>query len=162
MITQEELKEYLHYNKETGVMFRNTDTPKLNPLFPLGSVATNKYLLINFKGKRYRAHRLAWLYVYGAFPCGQIDHINGNRIDNKISNLRDVSRGENSKNKKIYKSNSSGVSGISWDKRSRKWSVNIKNKSIGSYSCKLDAVATVIRCRKELNFHANHGRRNAL
>lgn len=158
MITHKELKEYLHYDPNTGVMFSYKNRKRTNYLFPLGSVATNKYLLINISDFRYRAHRLAWLYVYGEFPKGQIDHINGNRIDNRICNLRDVSRNENAKNKSMYKNNTSGVSGISWDKINSKWSVYIKDLHIGSYKCKLDAVAEVIRARKKHGFHSNHGR----
>ncbi len=84
--------------------------------------------------------------------------MNGIRIDNRISNLRDVPRGENAKNKAIYKNNRSGVSGVGWESTSRKWKVTIAKRLVGRYKCKLDAIAAVLRARKEHGYHKNHGR----
>lgn len=71
------------------------------------------------------AHRLAWLYIYEEFPEKYIDHINCIRCDNKIKNLRCVSKLENSWNKRITKSNTYGVKGVHWSKIHHKWCARI-------------------------------------
>jgi hypothetical protein len=72
-------------------------------------------------GVKLQAHRVVWALRYGAWPNGQIDHINGVRDDNRIFNLRDVTASENQKNQGRSKRNTSGVSGVSWCSRSKKW-----------------------------------------
>lgn len=83
-----------------------------------GSIAGTRtrkgYIRIHFSGKLYAAHRLAWFYVHGDWPRQQIDHINGNRADNRIANLRDVSARVNSQNRKrANANNSNGLLGVS-------------------------------------------------
>jgi len=110
MITQQELKELLHYNPETGIFTRKT---KVNRNKVIGSIAGTTdfhgYVAIAIDGKKYKAHRLAWLYMYGKFPDNCIDHINNITTDNRIVNLRDATLSQNQCNKKINVNNSSGV-----------------------------------------------------
>lgn len=81
----------------------------------------------------------------GVWPKGQIDHVNGNRLDNRICNLRDATHAENQRNSKRPKSNTSGIKGVYWDKRSKKWGAHIRfgNKmlNLGRFSEKEDAAA---------------------
>jgi hypothetical protein len=84
-LTQKLLKERLEYNPETGEFTRKKYQNKDDPC---GTVDQYGYLRISVACKVYKAHRLAWLYVYGEEPSGLIDHINGNRLDNSIANLR--------------------------------------------------------------------------
>lgn len=83
-------------------------------------------------GAHIMAHRLAWLYVYGEWPNGHIDHINGNPSDNRIANLRLATRAENSRNCKMHKTNTSGVKGVFWNRRLKKWqcSISVNNRTI--------------------------------
>jgi hypothetical protein len=92
MITQDELKQVLSYDSETGVLTRIRTGEKA------GSIDKYGYLCIGVGKKVYKAHRLAWLYFYGTFPNGQIDHINQNKTDNRIENLRIVTNSENCQN----------------------------------------------------------------
>lgn len=105
-LTQEILKEYLHYDPETGIF---TWIKKIAPnasKMVVGKQAGrfNKgYISIGLFGMEHKAHRLAWLYVYGTFPEKYIDHINGIKTDNRLSNLRDVSRRMNNLNYTVHR-----------------------------------------------------------
>jgi hypothetical protein len=127
-LTQERLKELLHYDPETGVF---TNRATRNQLAKAGTEAgfvtsPQGYRSIGIKGRQYRSHRLAWLYVYGAWPEGDIDHINGVCDDNRIANLRDVSTSENCQNQRTVRSNSkSGLIGAR-QFRPGKWQSQIK------------------------------------
>lgn len=119
------------------------------------------YIVITILGKYCMAHRLAWLYMTGGLPKCQIDHIDGNGMNNSFSNLRSVSMNENMKNKGRYQNNKSGITGVSWDKRAGKWEVQIrvsmKNKRIGRYNNLLDAACARINANKTYGYHSNHG-----
>ena len=134
MITQKQLKEVLKYDPKTGIFvwiagrgnrMRSGDIA--------GGVKTNGYIEIKIDGKPYKAHRLAWLYVYGYFPENQIDHKNRIRAANKISNLREASRQCNLRNSKIRKDNKSGVRGVTWKHANKKWQAAIRINGIDIY-----------------------------
>ena len=113
MLTRDRVLELLEYNPATGEFRRKV--PRGGE--PAGSVAGyvggSGYILISIDGKRYHAHRLAWLIVTGAWPRGDIDHINGIRTDNRIENLRDVTRSVNMQNlKRAHIDSTTGVLGI--------------------------------------------------
>lgn len=114
MLTHSELKERLRYDAKTG-NFYWIKPPKRSPVKVgdiAGSIHTKGYIQITIGGARYLAHRLAWFFEYGMWPSNQIDHINGNRSDNSIVNLRDVSNAENGRNAKRFVTNRSGVTGV--------------------------------------------------
>lgn len=137
MITQSELKELLDYNQDTGIF---TWKKRTSNRIKIGSVAGNLhcrgYIELKVNGIRCLAHRLAWLYEHGELPK-LIDHINGDRKDNRICNLRLASYAENVYNSKIRSDNKSGVRCVSWNNRINKWEVRIKLNgklhSFGSY-----------------------------
>lgn len=110
-----ELKKSLKYDRETGV-FQWLISPRFNvKIGDLAGVSKSKgYLSIGLNGRVYRAHVLAWFYVYGVWPTGVIDHIDGNPQNNRIENLRDCSRAVNTQNQKQpHKGNKTGVLGVS-------------------------------------------------
>jgi len=97
------------------------------------------YLRITVLGKSYYAHRLAWMYVHGKLPSGEIDHINGIKQDNRIENLRDLKSISNANNKtRASKNSKSNILGVSWHKKARKWSAYIcvykQRKYLGLFS----------------------------
>jgi hypothetical protein len=127
MITQEELKEFLNYDPNTGIFkwkkIGHTSNKKIGDI--AGGLCLG-YVVIKLKDKQYKAHRLAWLYIYGKWPKDQIDHINGNKSDNKINNLREVNQSQNNFNRKLQKNNTTGVKGVTFNKAVKKWQVSFK------------------------------------
>jgi len=114
-ITQELLKSLLSYDPDTGVFTRGGKIIKTKN--------TTGYIQISICGKKYCAHKLAWLYVYGEYVTGDLDHINRIRDDNRLCNLRKATRSENRLNSSIRSDNTSGVSRVSWRSRDKKWVV---------------------------------------
>ena len=110
-----------------------------------------------------RAHRVAWALVTGAWPAEQIDHINGDRADNRWKNLREVSHALNQRNMKISRANKTGFCGVKLV-RSGKYEVTIgvggKNRFIGTFESLEEAVAARRRLEQQLGYHPNHGRAN--
>lgn len=125
-LTAERLRACLVYDAETGVF---TYRIVRHYLQKLGAVAGakhgNGYLRIVIDGGHHYAHRLAWLYVYGEWPSKNIDHINGDRSDNRIANLRDATQGMNLCNKRIQSNNRCGLKGVSWHRAAGKWIAQI-------------------------------------
>jgi hypothetical protein len=139
ILTQVELKQQLHYEPETGIFTRlvsNSPTTKVGEV--AGTLNKNGYVYIFTLFQRYRAHRLAWLYMTGSMPNLHIDHINGIRSDNRFCNLREATNEQNCKNRKRTVANKSGFKGVSWSNHANKWvafaTVNGKRKNLGYFS----------------------------
>lgn len=126
MVTQARLKELLDYNPSTGIFTWREGRGGMAAGSVAGCVSSEGYVQLTVDGKHYKAHRLAWLYVHGEFPLNQLDHINRVRTDNRICNLRPATHAENAQNQRKHRDNTSGVTGVSWDKKSRKWRANIR------------------------------------
>lgn len=90
-----------------------------------GSLTSVGYISIRLNNRPFQAHRLAWLLVHGSFPPDTIDHINRNRTDNRIANLRLATRQENNRNRNVRSDNTSGVTGVYWNKKLGKWAGSI-------------------------------------
>lgn len=155
----------LDYNKHTGVFIWKQSRGKAKEGSEAGGITTTKggykYRCIGMFGRQYKAHRLAWLYMFKVFPKDQIDHINGDSLDNRLKNLRLASALENSKNRKIHGNNKSGVCGVVWHKRDQCWTANIKNGGPIIHLGYFDKIEDAISARREaehrLGFHDNHG-----
>lgn len=113
ILTVELLREMLSYSPETGLFTRVLPTNNGKGMGRAGYLNPIGYIQIGCIGKRFLAHRLAWLYVHGVMPSGDIDHINGIRDDNRIENLRDVPHSVNIENqRKARPDNKSGYMGV--------------------------------------------------
>jgi len=162
-LTQERLKEILNYNSDTGeftwLIYANRNGAHIGD--KAGCISHYGYIIIGIKNRDYRAHRLAWLYIYGEWPKDQIDHINGVRFDNRINNLRSVTNAINGKNQRIRDCNTSGVCGVYWDKSRKKWAaeiiVNHKKIYLGRYHNIKDAAIARKNGEAKYGFHQNHG-----
>ncbi len=170
-LTQQKLKELLHYNERTGIF--TWENPRARRL-KVGDLAGNldkagyRSISITVDGRKklYYSHRLAWLYEYGVWPKGQIDHINHNRSDNRLCNLREADNTTNHKNRTINKNNTSGITGVYWNKNHKKWRAKIivsgKNIHLGLFTDKNEAICARLHANRLYKFHANHGKSTSL
>ena len=150
MLTHQTLLKRLSYNQYTGIFIRNS-TGK-----PAGT-KKSRYVQIAIDGKQFYAHRLAWLYIYGAFPLLNIDHINGNKRDNRIANLREATVSENGQNRGKQANNKSGYKGVYWSNKANRWVASIRknNKTIyiGSFLDPKKAYDAYIQHAKKIHTH---------
>ena len=156
-LTQEKLKSIIHYNPLTGLFVWKIASGRVKVGGIAGSIDKKSgYWQIGYNGKRYTGHRLAFLYVHGYFPEKGIDHKNRNKLDNTIDNLRHVSQMCNCRNSKVAKRNTSGVTGVTLDKRTGRWlsliRVNYKRIYLGIYDSFSDAVRARWEGEKEHDF----------
>jgi hypothetical protein len=150
------VRELLDYDPETGHFYWRVSRGRVSRGSLAGGVHIDGYVLITLDGRIYRSHRLAWLYTHGAWPNGEIDHINGDRTDNRVINLRDTTRAENSQNQRhSRKGSKAGLIGVSWQKITRRWQARIfvsgKNKHLGYFDTPEAAHAAYINAKTELH-----------
>lgn len=143
-LTQTSLKSVLHYNKDTGIFTRIAKTSFCVQLGEIaGGFDIKGYIRISVFNKRYKAHRLAFLYMTGRWPKDQVDHINHIKDDNRWVNLRECSQTQNKGNTPLRKNNKSGFKGVCWHKNGGKWQaairVNNKRFFLGLFDNKKDA-----------------------
>lgn len=159
LLTADYVREVLDYNPETGEFIWKKRAGHIMPGTKAGGIWKNGYCFIKLKGKQYLAQRLAWLYYYGEWPSGilEVDHIDLNKSNNAITNLRLCTRPSNARNHSVYASNSSGVSGVCFNSYYGKWAATIrsdsyradikdyKRESLGLY----DTFEEAVKARKE-------------
>jgi hypothetical protein len=125
-----------------------------------GCLETNGYRRCKVKGKSHYEHRLIWLYVHGTLPTNHIDHINGARDDNRLSNLREATKAQNGANQGKHSNNTSGHKGIYRDKPTRKWKVQLNVDTtriyLGCFTNLEDAIAA--RSAAERQYHGEFAR----
>jgi hypothetical protein len=167
LISQEDVKELLNYEPDTGTFtWRINYGGHIVRGRKAGGIDTDSrtggkaYYRIKLYKKMYMAHRLAYLYMTGEFP-ETIDHINGNGLDNRWCNLRNVSLADNNKNARLQVNNKSGVIGVSWNKRVNQWqaSININGiqKYLGIYKDFFEACCARKSAEIKHKYHKNHG-----
>ena len=153
-LTQSDLLKVLDYQPETGIFVWKVSYGPANKGDIAGRKNNDGYVQICVKGVRYQAHRLAWLCVYGRWPNGQIDHINRIKNNNSISNLRECSQSENSQNARSAR-NTSGVLGVTWNKKCKKWQAQItafgKSYYLGIFDSIEDAKNARITAKQSLH-----------
>jgi len=179
--TPEELRQLLRYEPETGKLYWLERPPEMfegerrdstwacnswNARYA-GKEAftcpdTCGYLRGRINRIAYSAHRVIWAITYGEWPPEQIDHINGQRRDNRTENLRSVTHAENMRNLPRMSGNTSGRTGVYWSKAGSKWyaliGVGGRMIYLGTFDCFEDAVAAREKAEIEHGFHPNHDR----
>jgi hypothetical protein len=174
------LRQLIDYDPDTGVLRWLERTPDMftdsgglavlhcqswNSRFSgkvTGYLAKTGYLMVKIGRRLYSAHRLAWAIHHGIEPADQIDHINGERADNRIINLRSVSASDNSRNQKMRTTNTTGVMGVNWHPARQRWVSNIyadgRRTHLGYFRSFDAAVAARKAAEVTHGFHSNHGR----
>lgn len=176
-LTAEQLRSILHYDPDTGLFrwsegidhwragmlagtkMRTRATGNDYVVIGIGTTSRGiydrEYIAIGVQKRVYRAHRLAWLYVYGEWPDRQVDHINGDSLDNRIVNIRLATNYQNCLNRGLRRNNTSGVKGVSWSKRAQKWlahiTVNRKIMHLGLFDTIEEATAIRVEAANRLH-----------
>ena len=159
-LTLERLLYVMNYDPTTGIFVANLTNRRRKAGARSDRLVESGYRLVCIDGKEYRAHRLAWLYVHGCWPTGEIDHINNIRTDNRIANLREATSIENNRNIKIRSNNTSGYKGVWYSKRRKKWRARItvdwRDIELGFYDSAEAAYAAY--CAAVIKYHGEFAR----
>ena len=157
------MKEYMDYNRDTGVFTwikhrcqTATTGRQVTCRCPKG------YVILGWNGRYYKAHHVAWWWVTGEMPDGELDHINNIRDDNRFCNLRPASSAQNNHNRLKPNNNTSGVKGVNWHKHQKRWvariAVNGKRVHVGYFDDIAEAEIAVRGAREQLHGgFCNHG-----
>lgn len=166
ILTQTSIKEVLDYNPLTGEFRWRKTVSRTRAGSVAGKPTKNGYRVIGIGRRHFLSHRLAWLYVHGKWPREQIDHINGNRSDNRIENLREASHSENCQHLRAARrdNKSCGLLGATWCKRDKRWlagiTVNNKRKYIGSFGSAQEAHHAYLAAKAKLHPFSAEARLN--
>ena len=159
-IKQSRLKELLSYDPDTGLFRWLTSRGRVNKGSVAGCLNGNGYIHIKVDSQNYQAHRLAFLYMTGEMPI-EVDHENHNRTDNRWWNLSPSSRAENGRNQAMQSNNTSGVTGVCWDRSRNKWVSQIigngKRRHLGYFDALKDAAISRKAAEIKYDYHDNHG-----
>lgn len=158
ILTQQRLHELLKYDPETGVFTYACARPKVR----VGAVAGHThaghgYRQIKLDGRLYLAHRLAWLYVHGCWPSDMLDHIDRDRTNNRLLNLRESNRFLNRQNSLTPCNSTSGIKGVTWNRTLGKWHARIgfgnKRHHVGWFSSAEEAALARAAAEKQMHIH---------
>lgn len=160
-ISESRLKEMLHYDPVSGVFTWKVDRSRTKA----GCIAASKtgkgYLTVMIDGKRHSLHRLAFIFMGEPEPPEFVDHINGDRADNRWANLRTATMTQNARNQRRHSTNTTGLPGVIWDQRTR-WRayayLDGRYLALGRYHTLLDAAAARKSFESRHDYHANHGK----
>jgi len=164
MVSVDRLKEMLEYDGERlrwKVARPGTATKGSLAGFMVEFPHGLRYMRLKICGRSHQAHRVIWALVYGQWPTNHIDHIDGNGLNNKIENLRDVDPAANAKNRKRYDINTSGCSGVTWRECRKRWLARIRVNGrlihLGYFDELEDAKVARSNAELKYGFHPNHG-----
>ena len=155
MIEVARLKEVLDYDPASGgFRWKVSRGRSAKAGAVAGSLSKDGYLLIGVDGRNYPAHRLAWVYVHGVWPEGDLDHVSLDRLDNRLDNLRPASRSQNMANTGPHRDNSTGLKGVYFDARRQRWAALVtkdgRRKWLGYHDTAEAAHATYCQAATDL------------
>lgn len=159
-LTADLVRKFLAYDPQSGVFTWLRGTGKARPGEVAGCLNERiGYIIIGVCGHQEYAHRLAWLYVHGSLPQHAIDHINGNKTDNRIENLRDIPHWGNAQNRRSSRArhigNRSDLVGAHWSERDQSWTSRIKTHDqqtyLGTFRTAEEAHAAYVTAKRKLH-----------
>jgi hypothetical protein len=152
-LSADRLRELLHYDPETGIFTWKVRAANRITVGQIAGTISEGYVLCRVDGTMYRAHRLAWLYMTGAWPQGEVDHINHCRSDNRIANLRDVSFALNQQNRKKSSRNAAGLTGVT--PHGLRWRARVKLDgklvSLGTHDTPEQAHSAYVEAKRRMH-----------
>jgi hypothetical protein len=154
MLTAERARTLLEYDVESGLLMWKESRGRVSAGSFAGRVGVKGYVVVHVDGRAYHAHRVVWLIVHGRFPPEHIDHIDGDRANNRLTNLREASNAENQQNlRKARAHNKTGTLGVSMHKGHWRAQivVNGKAKHLGHFATKAEAAAAYLIAKRR--FH---------
>ncbi len=158
MLSVEDVRKFFNYDPETGLItwrVKRSQNVRIGDL--CGYARSNGYLHVGFAYGLHYAHRIAWMHFHGEEAPEYVDHIDGNRANNRIANLRAATRALNAQNvRRAYSNNkSSGLLGVYWRKIERRWQAKIqlnkKSYDLGFFDTKEAAHEAYLRAKRELH-----------
>ena len=161
-LNQSSLKELVLYDPETGIFVWKKGRAGASAGKKIGCLKPSGYIVALVNGKLHRLHRLAWLYTTGEWPKHEIDHINGNRSDNRFCNLREATKAQNNWNKKVRKDSKVGVKNViyypKWGAYYVRITANKITQNFGPFKTKDEAEKVSLEKRKEIHgdFSSHH------
>jgi hypothetical protein len=158
---QEELKKLFRYDETTGKLYNRIHrSPTARKDMEAGTL-DREYRIVRIDGVPYKIHRIIWKMEIGTDPIEELDHINHKRSDNRMENLREVTRQEQCKNRSISSANTSGTTGVSWHNATKKWQAQIKVDGKHIYLGLFKYYTAAVKARKDAefkyDFSPNHG-----
>lgn len=151
-LTAQQLRELLDYNPETGDFTWAKSRVGAKKGSTAGTIRPDSYRSIFLMGYRYLAHRLAWLHYHGSWPTNQIDHISGDRSDNRIANLREATSSINNQNKRAARSDNKSTGLLGVFKNGKRWSARVQfggtKHNAGIYDTPEEAHAAYIEAKR--------------
>lgn len=161
-ITKDFVLDMLDYVPASGLLLQRKKRPRIQVGSIAGVITPHGYRYIQLDGQKYAAHRLVWLIETGFFPEKHLDHIDGNKLNNCFTNLREVTVKQNSENKTAQKNNQLGVRGVCFNKRLGKYIAQIqhngKNKHIGVFDTIEQAKDAYVEWTSKFFTHHNPSR----
>tara|TARA_R110000772_G_scaffold67291_1_gene149376 strand:- start:549 stop:1058 length:510 start_codon:yes stop_codon:yes gene_type:complete len=161
--SQEILNEHFIYNPINGKLYNRIDrNPIARKGAEAGTMMLQGYRKLSMDSVKYYVHRIIWKMVTGNDPAEELDHVNHSRSDNRMDNLREVTRSENQQNASKRKDNVSGVTGVHWHKANSKWKADIQVEGnrlhLGSFTQRWHAIRARKLAEIGYGFHQNHGK----
>ena len=152
-LTIEDLRRHLTYDEWSGQFTRALSLNRHKKGEVAGKKDTNGHIQIFVNGRYYLAHRCAWLWSYGVWPDHDIDHINGDRSDNRLANLRKATRSQNCSNSKLRADNNIGLKGVSIQKGRYRAQIQVKGKKqfLGMFSTPEEAHEAYCKAAQSLH-----------
>ncbi len=164
-VTAERVRHLFAYNPATGQLIRKVGTlSRAKAGMIAGTLSHHGYLTVCVNGRSYMVHRIVWLYVHGEWPAQSIDHINGDRSDNRLENLRVADHHQNGYNRKPSRNSSTGIVGVYWSRHRGLFSADItfqgKTIYLGRFATLNEAVA--VRRLAEWKYFGQYSRQYAV